>query len=79
MKDVLDGNLLPQLCINVRSLASKESMAIASSMALTSGTLGVVLDVLSLLDEFVLGRGAGKTALGRGAQLRGKARDVAGG
>ena len=50
-----------------------------SSMALTSGALGVLLDMLAFLDELVLGRGAGKTTLGRGAQLRSEARYVAGG
>lgn len=48
-------------------------------MALTSGLLGVLLDVLAFLDELVLGRGAGKAALSRGAQLRSEPRGVAGG
>lgn len=39
-----------------------------------SGALGVFLEVLSLLDELVFGRGAGQTALGRSTQLCGKAR-----
>lgn len=48
-------------------------------MTLTSSALGVLLDMLALLDELVLSRGAGKTALGRGAQLRSEARYVTGG
>lgn len=41
---------------------------------LTSGANGVLLDVLALLDEGVLGGGAGKAALGGSAQLRSEAR-----
>lgn len=44
----------------------------------TSGSLGVLLDVLALLDELVLGGGAGKAALRRGAELSRKARSAAG-
>jgi len=44
---------------------------------LTSGTSGVLLDVLTLLDELVLG-GAGKAALDGSAKLRGSARSGAG-
>jgi hypothetical protein len=43
---------------------------------LTSGTSGVLLDVLTLLDELVLG--AGKAALDGSAKLRGSARSGAG-
>ena len=42
------------------------------------GGLGVFLDVLSLLDELVFGRGAGKTTLGGCTQLRRKARGGSG-
>lgn len=42
------------------------------------GGLGVVLDMLSLLDELVFGRGAGETALRGGTQLRGEARSSSG-
>lgn len=42
---------------------------------LTSGTLGVVLDVLALLDELVVG-GAGEAALGSSAGLSGEPRGV---
>lgn len=40
----------------------------------TSAALGVILDVLSLLDELILGGGAGHAALSRSAKLRGEAR-----
>lgn len=43
------------------------------------GALGVVLDVLAFLDEFVLGRGAGEAALSPGANLGGEAGSVANG
>lgn len=43
---------------------------------LTSGALGVLLDVLALLDELVLG-GAGEAALDRRTEARGGARGVA--
>jgi hypothetical protein len=43
---------------------------------LTSGALGVLLDVLALLDELVLG-GAGKAALDRGAKPGSEARRAA--
>jgi len=43
----------------------------------TSGALGVLLDMLALLDELVLG-GAGKASLSGGAQLRSKPRGGAG-
>lgn len=50
---------------------------VRSRRRLTSGALGVLLDVLALLDELVLG-GAGEAALGRDAELRGDARGGAG-
>ena len=48
-------------------------------MALTGGAIGVILDVLALLDEFVLGGGAGEAALSTCAGLGGEARGVANG
>lgn len=44
---------------------------------LTGGALGVVLDVLALLDELVLGGSASKTTLCRGTELSSKARGAA--
>lgn len=49
-----------------------------SRAVLTGGALGVLLDVLALLDELILGGAAGKTALRRSAELSGKARSAAG-
>lgn len=46
---------------------------------LTGGASGVVLDVLTLLDELVLTGGAGETALSGSADLGGEARGVADG
>ncbi len=48
-------------------------------MGLTGGAIGMVLDVLALLDEFVLGGGAGEAALSTGAGLGGEARGAANG
>lgn len=53
--------------------------AAGDSMALTSGAIGVVLDVLALLDEFVLSGGAGEAALSTDASLGGEARGAANG
>lgn len=48
-------------------------------MGRTGGASGVVLDVLALLDELVLGGGAGEATLSTGAGLGGEARGAANG
>ena len=61
------------------SLASSRTQLIKfSGGGLTSGALGVLLDVLALLDELVLG-GAGEATLRSVAELSSKARSAAGG
>ena len=75
--NVLEGDLLPEVC-NSLAIGIWRPIDLCSMILLTSGTLGVVLDVLSLLDELVLGSRAGHASLSRSAQLRSEARGRSG-
>lgn len=54
-----------------------DGQLMAAGSRLTGGASGVLLDVLTLLDELVLSGGAGETALSGSADLGGEARGVA--
>lgn len=71
--NVQEGDLFPQVFKRL-AIPSMTLIGLRCIIPLTRGAGGVLLDVLALLDEGVLGGGAGKTTLGGSAHLRSEAR-----
>lgn len=71
--NIQDGDLSPEVFTRL-AIPPMTPIGIRGIIPLTRGAGGVLLDVLALLDEGVLGGGAGKATLGGSAHLRSEAR-----